>query len=145
MHCLARHSAATTSLCITQISSKISKPKRFRRSSVRMLSPSPQRKSHCCLAIFYIAFVICFPILCAPSLDVAPLRLLSALHKSAQKSLSRNASAVLPYEYSPLYVRLPCGIALALVFACLQTAQFFGFVNIMYVRKRRICAPSDFT
>ena len=61
MHCLARRSAAATSLCITQISSKISKPKRFRRSSVRMLSPSPQRKSHCCLAIFYIAFVILFP------------------------------------------------------------------------------------
>ena len=61
MHCLARRSAATTSLCITQISSKISKPKRFRRSSVRMLSPSPQRKSHCCLAIFYIAFAILFP------------------------------------------------------------------------------------
>ena len=145
MHCLARRSAATTSLCITQISSKISKPKRFRRSSVRMLSPSPQRKSHCCLAIFYIAFAILFPYtLCTLARRNAATPSFGVTQISSE-ILKPKCSAVLSYEYSPLYVRLPCGIAPPLVFAYPQTAQFFSFVNIMYVRKRRICAPSDFT
>ena len=120
MHCLARRSATTTSLCITQISSKISKPKRFRRSSVRMLSPSPQRKSHCCLAIFYIAFAILFPYtLCTlarrnaatPSFGVA--QICSKLPKL--KCFRRAVVQVLPFSIHQYYcirtVNASAGIA----------------------------------
>lgn len=79
---------------------------------------------------FILLSQYCFPILCAPSLDATLLRLRSALHKSAQKSLSRNVSAVLSYEYSlALCRRYLCSKISKLKHLCLVASRALSPVH----------------